>query len=442
MAIAEDMALLAQLLRCGDDICLWSYDAQGRVLSGNSPEAAMMDTAFELFDCKRLMLDYGRKHSAPITVGTSFGLRWSAAFEKEDGALVRAWVIGPFFYQSVTARALEQGLRYYENLDSSPAWRRRFAEAAQGLPIVLNTLMARYTLMLHYCATQEHLEISDIYNPLPPHSRAAAPGDVLADGSSEGFHDSYGDKAEPAGDGSGNGAVSAAPGAAGSGEFHDRHKVWQAEQALLQMVRTGDRDYREALSESMSISSGVPLQSNEALRQGKTSVIVFTTLVTRAAMEGGLSPDVAYPLGDSYIQSAESARTMSELDALSVGMYDDFICRVHRQRIGPEFSPEIRRCVDYLDMHLSEKIHAADLARLVGYNEYYLTRKFQKETGLSLSEYIKFARVERAKGLLRDTDLTAQEIADRLGFSSRNYFSRIFKEVTGVIPTAYREMRQ
>ena len=64
------------------------------------------------------------------------------------------------------------------------------------------------------------------------------------------------------------------------------------------------------------------------------------------------------------------------------------------------------------------------------------------ETGLSLSEYIKFARVERAKGLLRDTDLTAQEIADRLGFSSRNYFSRIFKEVTGVIPTAYREMRQ
>jgi phosphomannomutase len=48
----------------------------------------------------------------------------------------------------------------------------------------------------------------------------------------------------------------------------------------------------------------------------KTSIVVFTTLVSRAAMEGGLSPEVAYALGDSYLQSAEDCRDSGELAAL------------------------------------------------------------------------------------------------------------------------------
>ena len=59
---------------------------------------------------------------------------------------------------------------------------------------------------------------------------------------------------------------------------------------MLQMVRTGDLNYKQALSNSMSISAGVPVQSSDVLRQSKTSIIVFTSLVCRAAIEGGLSP--------------------------------------------------------------------------------------------------------------------------------------------------------
>ena len=49
------------------------------------------------------------------------------------------------------------------------------------------------------------------------------------------------------------------------------------------------------------------MQSSDVLRQSKTSIIVFTSLVCRAAIEGGLSPEEAYSLGDSYIQTAEAA---------------------------------------------------------------------------------------------------------------------------------------
>ena len=63
---------------------------------------------------------------------------------------------------------------------------------------------------------------------------------------------------------------------------------------MLQMVRTGDLNYKQALSNCMSISAGVPVQSSDVLRQSKTSIIVFTSLVCRAAIEGGLSPEEAY----------------------------------------------------------------------------------------------------------------------------------------------------
>lgn len=89
-------------------------------------------------------------------------------------------------------------------------------------------------------------------------------------------------------------------------------------------------------------------------------------------------------------------------------------------------------------MHLDQKIRAADLAALVGYTEYNLTHKFKEETGLSVTDYAKFAKIEHTKVLFKSTDLSVQDIATSLSFSTRNYFSRIFQEVTGQTPMEYR----
>ena len=402
MTVYDNMALLSELFLCGSNIYTWCYDAEGRLLTSNCPEEKMLDTAFELFDCKQQILEYAVEHDNPISVGTAFGLRWGAAFEKENAAMVRFWVIGPFFYQDISEHGVREGLRYYKNLEISPAWKVRFPEALKTLPTVQNAMMARYILMLHYALTDVHLEISDIACPQPyagDISNAGVPGE----------------------------------------DYRDRHKTWMAEQALLEMVRTGNLNYTKAFSDSMAISSGVPVRGDDALRQAKTSIVVFTTLVTRAAIEGGLSPEEAYALGDSYMQSAESTHDFSDLDALSHSMYADFIGRVHKVKMRPDYSAQIRQCIDYIELHCDQRIKAADLASRVGYSEYYLTAKFKEETGISVSDYIMRTKVERAKLLLETTQLTAQEISEQLSFSSRNYFSRIFKKFTGVTPTQYRE---
>ena len=108
-------------------------------------------------------------------------------------------------------------------------------------------------------------------------------------------------------------------------------------------------------------------------------------------------------------------------------------------RTNPDYSHAIQKCCDYIELSLDRKIRTADLAALVGYTEYYLTEKFKKETGQSVSSYIRFVKVERAKILLETTDLSIKEIADQLAFNTVNYFIQSFREVTGYTPAQYRK---
>ena len=92
-------------------------------------------------------------------------------------------------------------------------------------------------------------------------------------------------------------------------------------------------------------------------------------------------------------------------------------------------------------LSIGENVRARTLADLTGYTEYYLTEKFKKETGYTITNYAKFVKVERAKMLLETTNDSMQEIADALAFSSRNYFTKVFTEVAGMSPTDYRKKK-
>lgn len=396
----QNMALFQDLIRCGCDIYTWCYDIEGQLLESNCPQKELFSTAFSILGCKDRMLAHCKEHANPITLGSSLGLIWGAAFEQQDGQPFRAWVIGPFFYTNVSVKSIWQGFQASISAEVSVAWKHQFIQALYQVPTQHYVVHGRYLLMLHYCLTGERLAMNDL----------------------------------------GTTTVSCAPEPAPALPQHDRHKVWAAEKAMLDMVRLGDLDYKDALHASELLSSGVPVQSSDPLRQGKISGTVFCSIVCRAAIEGGLSPEEAYALGDAYIQSTENAHTVDDLVSIPLAMYDDFIRRVHKLRTNPKLSVPVQKCVDYIEMHLSERIRAADLAAIAGYEEYYLTHKFREETGLSVSNYIKFAKIERAKVLLR-TGQSIQEIAAALGFSSRSHFSQSFRDVVGISPLEFREQK-
>ena len=393
----QNLLLLEKIIPQGERLYVWAYSLSGKRIASSCPEEEFFDRAFRYlggFEKARAAAAAG---SLPLVIGSAIGMQWAVTREVERREEM-LFVIGPVFYQAPQARALKEGLRGFPREAGSAEWERQLYERLPALPVMPYAVFSRYALMIHNALTGEQCGL-EAFAPEPE-----AEGPVIR-----------------------------------PDEQRDRTDVYRAEQALLKMVRNGDINYQEALQGSVRLSGGTPVTSRDPLRAMKTSITVFVTLVSRAAMEGGLSPEVAYELGDSYIQAAEDCRDSGELSAMTFTMYHDFIYRVHHLHFRPECSLAIRKCCDYIDLSLDKKIRVKDLAMLCGYTEYYLTEKFKKETGLSVSAYIRRARVERAKVMLTSTDRPVREIAERLAFNTVNYFIQCFKEETGVTPAQYRK---
>ena len=92
----------------------------------------------------------------------------------------------------------------------------------------------------------------------------------------------------------------------------------------------------------------------------------------------------------------------------------------------------------YLDRHLADGASLTGAAEFVHMNPAHLSRAFKEETGENYNNYALRRRMDAAKRLLVESDLQVQEICRRVGYSDVRYFTRIFRETTGVSPSHFR----
>lgn len=100
---------------------------------------------------------------------------------------------------------------------------------------------------------------------------------------------------------------------------------------------------------------------------------------------------------------------------------------------------DIDQILLYISNHLDEDLGIDKLASKVYLSEGYLSLSFKRKTGMTISRYIKKCRMEKAKELLRTTNMRLGEICDTLGFSSVSYFCQSFREYCGISPDKYRK---
>jgi len=99
----------------------------------------------------------------------------------------------------------------------------------------------------------------------------------------------------------------------------------------------------------------------------------------------------------------------------------------------------IQNVTKYLDHHFMESIQLPQLAERFHISQYYLSRLFKAETGLSPMKYIMYRKIGESQNLLMNTDLPIGTISDRLGFIDNCHFSTTFKKYIGLTPTQYRQ---
>ncbi len=103
------------------------------------------------------------------------------------------------------------------------------------------------------------------------------------------------------------------------------------------------------------------------------------------------------------------------------------------------YSPAVRNTIAYIKNNYSKNISLSEAAQMSDLSESYLSLLFKQEVGVNFSTYLTEYRLEIAKKMLKTTNKKIYEISDEIGFSSPYYFSKVFKESTGVTCKEYRE---
>jgi two-component system response regulator YesN len=99
----------------------------------------------------------------------------------------------------------------------------------------------------------------------------------------------------------------------------------------------------------------------------------------------------------------------------------------------------MQKSIEYLHDNYHKQILLKDVADHVYVSPYYVSRMFKKETGKTFTEYLNEIRINKAEELLKDPRFKTYEVAEMVGIPDPHYFSRLFKKIKGIPPTAYRD---
>lgn len=397
--IQDRLSFFSELVSCNFDLFFWECDPHMNILSTNCPHQELFHMGF----MQNALIDFinadPNPRRMPLIFTNSLNMSWITVFESDNKEIIRIHLLGPAFTDN---SFVENKDAYLGRLSISVESKRHFIHLIDSVPVIAIYHYIQYGLMFHYCINNEKISRSDFeyYEQTAQTYKKSLQNDKIHNNSN--------------------------------------YSNYFFEKQLLKFVEDGNMDY---ISGKSNISYGGvvgTMSVGDSLRQSKNMIITLVVLCTRAAIRGGLPLETAYTLSDNYIQSIELCKTQSEVNQLSHPILSDYISRVHKCRLESR-SSFAKMCCDYISLHLEADFTLQDLADYTNYSEEYMGKKFKKEMKISLKEYIRNAKIERSKLLLTTSTDSIAHISERLHFCSSSYFTKIFHEVTGTTPQAYRE---
>ena len=392
----EQIKSYMDLLLHTNNLFGWIYDEHMQMLFTTYPgdDYQGFDALFQLQVPPALN---GGLHSHPRFIYSFFNLAWLIDFEIVDNQLKKFYVLGPTFTGENSYNELVKAM---DQRNLSIKTKANVSKLLTSLPIVASNVMMSYASQLHYLISGTAIDINTIES-------------VQNKGNYEN------------------------PSIVPSSQQH--HGIWASEQEFLRLFKDGNPDYSKALQNSSHLSNGVKHNPKNSLRAAKNNAFVLLTLISRAAIEGGVSPNVAYDLCDFYGQRIEDSVSLDDNGTVIEEMQTVYFQKVCEAKHTDGISPIVKNCCDYIGVHINEKLSIGDLAERAGYSEYYFSRKFKQEMGCTITEYIMREKIERAKVLLSTTNMSILDISIELSFNSRSYFSDSFQKIAGIAPGEYRK---
>ena len=212
---------------------------------------------------------------------------------------------------------------------------------------------------------------------------------------------------------------------------------YDIEKTLLHYVEVGDK--KNALKSLVNFSGEFLYRvPGNPLRARKNIAFSYNAILRLSANRGDVAPQFLHSLSEKFAMKIEEAITISELDALEITMTEEYCDTVKNLAIKGH-SSVVKQALMYIDLHFNESINLQSVADELKFNRTYIAKKFKDEMKLSVIDYIHKRRIKESVFLIEQGHLSITDISSSVGFSSYNYFCKVFKEITGMTATEYKK---
>jgi len=209
------------------------------------------------------------------------------------------------------------------------------------------------------------------------------------------------------------------------------------ERMLLASLRRGDRvEARKILVELLNILNKELSGNFDGLR---LKAMELAVLLSRSAVDMEDAKDGAVLETDNrYLKKIEECSNLQEITEILSAITERMSGKIFSFHGVRHFSA-IRKAERYIWENYTRKISLQEIAEVSGLSAPYFSTIFKNEMGENLSGYLNRLRVERAALMLITTNISISGIASACGFEDQSWFSKIFKNNTGLTPGKYRE---
>lgn len=213
------------------------------------------------------------------------------------------------------------------------------------------------------------------------------------------------------------------------------------EQRILQAIKEGDTVSLKALMAGPAPDfKEIGNIANEQSKETEYLTVALVTLMTRAAVEGGILPEVAHEMGDVCLRKIAKATERGEsIQSLTHSALIEFAEAVKRNKREKSDFSYVEMCKSYIEKNLRKDIRVGDIAPAIGLSRTYLSRLFSQAEGITVQQYIQKEKCRHAARMLQYTDYSISRIAQYFGFSSQSYFGSCFQTWYKMTPNDYRK---
>ena len=227
-----------------------------------------------------------------------------------------------------------------------------------------------------------------------------------------------------------------------------RKVTYADEQKLRHYILTRDPRTLEYSAQIFDFDSMGVMNLNNRI-QMYFGAVASITLITRHMVEAGMSEEIAYGVSDLFLQQLISGMTAEDITKWHYEMVSTFLSLLPKLSEDNSTSlsaqPErisrlVSETINYVHKNLHTPLTLKEVAEVLYITPDYLSHKFRSEVGITFSQFVRSQKINVSKLMLSNPDTTLAEIAHNLAFCSQSYFTKVFREETGLTPNAYIRM--